>query len=86
MYISVAVHFEISAANSIEGQEGRPDHSGPLEMSYNPRKRQRLSPDPKDYPFVFFGAPLPPLDPEIRDDGTFVPLWKQEVHIHCVSH
>ena len=53
-------------------------------MSYNPRKRQRLSPDPKDYPFVFFGTPLPPLDPEVRDDGTFVPLWKQEV-LHPMS-
>ena len=48
-------------------------------MSHNPRKRQRLSPDPQNYPFVFFGAPLPPLDPEVRDDGTYVPLWKQEV-------
>jgi hypothetical protein len=54
-------------------------HTLAREMSYNPRKRQRLSPDPKDHPFVFFGTPLPPLDPEIRDDGTFVPLWKQEV-------
>jgi hypothetical protein len=47
-------------------------------MSSNPRKRPR-TPDPKEYPFVFFGTPLPPLDPEIRDDGSYVPLWKQEV-------
>ncbi|KAK0743379.1 G patch domain-containing protein 1 [Schizothecium vesticola] len=30
-------------------------------------------------PFVFFGTPLPPLDPEVRDDGSYVPVWKQEV-------
>jgi hypothetical protein len=47
-------------------------------MSY-PHKRRRVSPDPADYPFIFFGTPLPPLDPEVRDDGTYVPLWKQEV-------
>ncbi len=30
-------------------------------------------------PYVLFGTPLPPLDPEVRDDGSFVPVWKQEV-------
>ena len=30
-------------------------------------------------PFVAFGTPLPPLDPSVRDDGSFVPVWKQEV-------
>lgn len=30
-------------------------------------------------PYVFFGTPLPPLDPDVRDDGSYVPLWKQEV-------
>ncbi|RPA77972.1 DUF1604-domain-containing protein [Ascobolus immersus RN42] len=30
-------------------------------------------------PFVSYGTALPPLDPEIRDDGSFVPVWKQEV-------
>ena len=30
-------------------------------------------------PFVFYGTALPPLDLETRDDGTYVPLWKQEV-------
>ncbi|KAL8905004.1 MAG: hypothetical protein Q9207_002896 [Kuettlingeria erythrocarpa] len=30
-------------------------------------------------PYVFYGTPLPPLDPEIRDDGSYVPVWKQEV-------
>ncbi|KAF8474694.1 hypothetical protein BDZ91DRAFT_711515 [Kalaharituber pfeilii] len=29
--------------------------------------------------FVFYGTPLPPLDANIRDDGSFVPIWKQEV-------
>ncbi|KAF6227805.1 hypothetical protein HO173_011907 [Letharia columbiana] len=30
-------------------------------------------------PYVIYGTPLPPLDPDIRDDGTYVPVWKQEV-------
>ncbi|KAL2016304.1 hypothetical protein VTK56DRAFT_3875 [Thermocarpiscus australiensis] len=30
-------------------------------------------------PYVFFGTPLPPLDPDVRDDGSYVPVWKQEV-------
>ncbi|AEO58957.1 hypothetical protein MYCTH_2128009 [Thermothelomyces thermophilus ATCC 42464] len=30
-------------------------------------------------PYVAFGTPLPPLDSEARDDGSYVPLWKQEV-------
>ncbi|KAL9029579.1 MAG: hypothetical protein Q9196_002188 [Gyalolechia fulgens] len=30
-------------------------------------------------PYVFYGTPLPPLDPETRDDGSYVPVWKQEV-------
>ncbi|KAK0709608.1 hypothetical protein B0T26DRAFT_653783 [Lasiosphaeria miniovina] len=30
-------------------------------------------------PYVIFGTALPPLDPEVRDDGSFVPVWKQEV-------
>lgn len=30
-------------------------------------------------PFVFYGTPLPPLDPDVRDDGSYVPVWKQEV-------
>ncbi|KAL2266153.1 hypothetical protein VTJ83DRAFT_5505 [Remersonia thermophila] len=29
--------------------------------------------------YVVFGTPLPPLDPDVRDDGSYVPLWKQEV-------
>ncbi|KAJ5082671.1 hypothetical protein N7532_011714 [Penicillium argentinense] len=30
-------------------------------------------------PYVFYGTPLPPLDAETRDDGSYVPVWKQEV-------
>ncbi|KAI4115015.1 MAG: hypothetical protein LQ338_007923 [Usnochroma carphineum] len=30
-------------------------------------------------PYVLYGTPLPPLDPDTRDDGTYVPVWKQEV-------
>ncbi|KAF2804979.1 DUF1604-domain-containing protein [Mytilinidion resinicola] len=30
-------------------------------------------------PFVFYGTPLPPLDPDTRDDGSYVPVWKQTV-------
>ena len=29
--------------------------------------------------YVAFGTPLPSLDADIRDDGSFVPIWKQEV-------
>ncbi|KAI4127383.1 MAG: hypothetical protein LQ347_004628, partial [Umbilicaria vellea] len=30
-------------------------------------------------PYVIYGTPLPPLDPDVRDDGSYVPGWKQEV-------
>ncbi|CAN8098107.1 unnamed protein product [Discula destructiva] len=30
-------------------------------------------------PFVVYGTPLPAQDPEVRDDGSYVPVWKQEV-------
>ncbi|KAK3945537.1 hypothetical protein QBC46DRAFT_349408 [Diplogelasinospora grovesii] len=30
-------------------------------------------------PYVLFGTPLLPLDPDVRDDGSYVPVWKQEV-------
>ncbi|KAL4786050.1 hypothetical protein BJX76DRAFT_140378 [Aspergillus varians] len=30
-------------------------------------------------PYAFFGTPLPPLDEGTRDDGSYVPVWKQEV-------
>jgi G patch domain-containing protein 1 len=27
---------------------------------------------------ILYGTPLPPLDSEARDDGSYVPIWKQE--------
>lgn len=30
-------------------------------------------------PFVLYGTALPPLDENTRDDGSYVPVWKQEV-------
>ncbi|KAL8979944.1 MAG: hypothetical protein Q9205_004843 [Flavoplaca limonia] len=30
-------------------------------------------------PYVVYGTPLPPLDPDTRDDGSYLPVWKQEV-------
>lgn len=40
---------------------------------YEADARRQLS------PFVIYGTPLPPLDENTRDDGSYVPLWKQEV-------
>ena len=31
-----------------------------------------------DLSYVGVGTPLPPDDPESRDDGSFVPVWQQE--------
>lgn len=46
-------------------------------------KRSRNAIDAEDQqkqsPFVFYGTALPPQDHEARDDGSYVPLWKQEV-------
>lgn len=33
----------------------------------------------REAPFVIYGTPLPPLDDNTRDHGTYVPAWKQEV-------
>ena len=30
-------------------------------------------------PYVLYGTPLPPQDPDVRDDGSYVPAWQQEV-------
>ena len=30
-------------------------------------------------PYVIYGSPLPPLDADTRDDGSYIPVWKQEV-------
>ncbi|KAK3342409.1 hypothetical protein B0H65DRAFT_575607 [Neurospora tetraspora] len=49
-------------------------------MSYK-RSRATFEADltAQQSPYVFFGTPLPPRDPEVRDDGSYVPIWKQEV-------
>lgn len=33
----------------------------------------------RESPYVTYGTPLPPLNPHVRDDGSYVPEWKQEV-------
>ncbi|KAF2842519.1 DUF1604-domain-containing protein [Patellaria atrata CBS 101060] len=33
----------------------------------------------QESPYAFYGTPLPPLDSSARDDGSYVPIWKQEV-------
>lgn len=33
----------------------------------------------KEAPYVVYGTAFPPLDGDIRDDGSYVPLWQQEV-------
>ncbi|GKZ72415.1 hypothetical protein AnigIFM50267_008778 [Aspergillus niger] len=30
-------------------------------------------------PYALYGTPLPPLDDSVRDDGSYAPIWKQEV-------
>ncbi|KAJ5091734.1 hypothetical protein NUU61_006604 [Penicillium alfredii] len=30
-------------------------------------------------PYAVYGTPLPPLDESVRDDGSYMPVWKQEV-------
>lgn len=49
-------------------------------MSYK-RSRANFEADltAQQSPYVVFGTPLPPLDPDVRDDGSYVPVWKQEV-------
>ncbi|KIV78988.1 hypothetical protein PV11_06583 [Exophiala sideris] len=49
-------------------------------MAYK-RSRQAFEADlqKQSSPYVVYGTPLPPLDEQTRDDGSFVPVWKQEV-------
>ncbi|KEF52701.1 uncharacterized protein A1O9_11118 [Exophiala aquamarina CBS 119918] len=49
-------------------------------MAYK-RSRRSFEDDlqKQESPFVLYGTPLPPLDEHTRDDGSFVPIWKQEV-------
>jgi G patch domain-containing protein 1 len=45
-------------------------------MSY---KRSRDNFESDQLPqFALFGTPLPPLDSDLRDDGSYVPVWKQD--------
>ncbi|KAK8240399.1 hypothetical protein HDK90DRAFT_532110 [Phyllosticta capitalensis] len=50
-------------------------------MSYYKRSRATFEADlqKQESPYALFGTPLPPLDDNTRDDGSYVPLWKQEV-------
>ncbi|KAH7054665.1 hypothetical protein B0J12DRAFT_569996 [Macrophomina phaseolina] len=49
-------------------------------MAYTKRSRAAFEADLQQHgsPYVFVGTPLPPLDDNTRDDGSYVPLWKQE--------
>jgi len=51
-----------------------------MKMAYK-RSRQTFEADlqKQESPFVLYGTPLPPLDDHTRDDGSYVPVWKQEV-------
>jgi G patch domain-containing protein 1 len=44
-----------------------------------PRATYEADLQAKQAPYVAYGTALPPLDPEVRDDGSYVPVWKQEV-------
>lgn len=35
--------------------------------------------EPQQSPYAVYGTPLPPLDAGVRDDGSYMPVWKQEV-------
>ncbi|KAJ0168072.1 G patch domain-containing protein 1, partial [Colletotrichum tanaceti] len=51
-------------------------------MSHNKRSHKTYEADLYDDQLaahVSFGTPLPPLDPDTRDDGSYVPLHKQQV-------
>jgi G patch domain-containing protein 1 len=42
-------------------------------------KRSRANFEADQVPqFALFGTPLPPLDSDSRDDGSYVPVWKQD--------
>lgn len=46
-------------------------------MSYK-RSRATYEADASAAPFATYGTPLPDEN-DARDDGSFVPIWKQEV-------
>ena len=43
------------------------------------RPRAAFEADQTHSPYTFYGTPLPPLDADARDDGSYMPIWKQEV-------
>lgn len=47
---------------------------------YQKRRRDDFERDlqAQESPFVVYGTPLPPIDDNTRDDGSFVPAWKQD--------
>ncbi|KAK0659916.1 Uncharacterized protein DIS24_g3598 [Lasiodiplodia hormozganensis] len=49
-------------------------------MAYTKRSRAAFEADLQQHesPYAVVGTPLPPLDENTRDDGSYVPLWKQE--------
>lgn len=40
-------------------------------------RKRPLDSDPVSQ-YVLFGTPLPPLDSDTRDDGSYVPVWRQD--------
>lgn len=69
--------------SSVEGkQEKKRKEKGEKEKSYimaTKRSRAFFEDEAQHAPYVFYGTSLPPADPETRDDGSYVPVWKQEV-------
>ena len=43
------------------------------------RSRSSYETDTSHAPYVFYGTPLPARDSNQQEDGSYVPLWKQEV-------
>ena len=45
------------------------------------RSRQLFEADlqKQQLPYIVYGTPLPPQDENSRDDGSYVPVWQQEV-------
>ncbi len=64
------------------GQCGDSQHKeGPCLVMSTKRSRAAYEADlqAQQSPYVLYGKPLPPRDPDVRDDGSYVPVWKQEV-------
>lgn len=47
--------------------------------SKRPRAAFESDGPPQHAPYALYGTPLPAYDREARDDGSYVPVWKQEV-------